>query len=106
MTVPGLALFYGGLVRTKNVLSILMQVFVVFSMMAILWVLYGYSLAFTNGSAFIGSFDKAFLNGVTISSMAATFSKETYVPEYVYIAFQLTFAAIHACAHVVPLLSA
>jgi ammonium transporter, Amt family len=94
MTVPGLALFYGGLVRSKNVLSVLMQVFVVFSMLAILWVLYGYSLAFTNGSSFIGSFDKAMLNGVTISSMAATFSKETYIPEMAYMAFQLTFAAI------------
>jgi ammonium transporter, Amt family len=94
MTVPGLALFYGGLVRTKNVLSILMQVFVVFSLLAILWVVYGYSLAFTNGNAFIGSFDKFMLNGVTISTMAATFSKETYVPEMVYMAFQLTFAAI------------
>jgi ammonium transporter, Amt family len=94
MTIPGLALFYGGLVRSKNVLSVLMQVMVSFCLIAILWVLYGYSLAFTNGSSFIGSFDKAFLNGVTISSMAATFSKETYIPELVYIGFQLTFAAI------------
>lgn len=94
MTVPGLALFYGGLVRSKNILSVLMQVFVIFSMISILWVIYGYSLAFTNGSAFIGSFDKAFLNGVTISSMAATFSKETYIPEYAFLAFQMTFAAI------------
>lgn len=94
MTVPGLALFYGGMVRSKNVLSVLMQVFVVFSLLAILWVIYGYSLAFTNGSAFIGSFDKAFMSGVTISSMAATFSKETYIPEYAFLAFQMTFAAI------------
>jgi ammonium transporter, Amt family len=94
MTVPGLALFYGGLVRAKNILSVLMQVFVIFSMLAILWVIYGYSLAFTNGNAFIGGFDKFMLNGVTISTMAATFSKETYVPEMVYMAFQLTFAAI------------
>jgi ammonium transporter, Amt family len=94
MTVPGLALFYGGLVRTKNVLSVLMQVFVIFSMLAILWVIYGYSLAFTNGNEFIGSFDKFMLNGVTYSTAAATFSKETYVPEMVYMAFQLTFAAI------------
>jgi ammonium transporter, Amt family len=94
MTIPGLALFYGGLVRSKNVLSILMQVFVAFSLIAILWVLYGYSLAFTNGSAFIGSFDKAMLSGVTISTMAATFSKDTYIPELVFVAFQLTFAAI------------
>ena len=94
MTVPGLALFYGGLVRSKNVLSVLMQVFVVFSLLAILWTLYGYSLAFTNGNGFIGGFSKIFMNGVTTSSMAATFSKETYIPEYVYMAFQLTFAAI------------
>jgi ammonium transporter, Amt family len=94
MIVPGLALFYGGLVRSKNVLSVLMQVMVSFCLIAVLWVLFGYSLAFTNGSSFIGSFDKAFLNGVSISSMAATFSKETYIPEYVYIGFQLTFAAI------------
>jgi ammonium transporter, Amt family len=94
MTVPGLAMFYGGLVRSKNVLSVLMQVMVSFCLIAILWVLYGYSLAFTNGTSFIGSFDKAFLNGVTITTMAATFSKETYIPEFVYIGFQLTFAAI------------
>ena len=94
MTIPGLALFYGGLVRSKNVLSILMQVFVAFSLIAILWVIYGYSLAFTNGNGFIGSFDKMFLNGITTGSMAATFSKETYIPEFAYLAFQLTFAAI------------
>ncbi len=94
MTVPGLALFYGGLVRTKNVLSVLMQVFVVFSLLAVLWAIYGYSLAFTNGNGFIGSFDKMFMSGVTTATMAATFSKETYVPEYVFMAFQLTFAAI------------
>ncbi len=94
MTVPGLALFYGGLVRSKNVLSVLMQVMIAFCMIAILWVLFGYSIAFTNGNGFIGSFDKAFLNGVTISTMAATFSKETYIPELVYVGFQLTFAAI------------
>lgn len=94
MTIPGLALFYGGLVRSKNVLSVLMQVFVVFSLLAVLWVVFGYSLAFTNGTSFLGSLDKAFLSGVTISSMAATFSKETYIPELVFVAFQLTFAAI------------
>ncbi|MFO1032719.1 MAG: ammonium transporter [Hyphomicrobiales bacterium] len=94
MTVPGLAMFYGGLVRSKNVLSVLMQVFVVFCLIAILWVIYGYSLAFTNGNAFIGGFSKLFMNGITISSMAATFSKETYIPEYAYLGFQLTFAAI------------
>jgi ammonium transporter, Amt family len=94
MIVPGLALFYGGLVRSKNVLSVLMQVMIAFCMIAILWVLYGYSLAFTNGNAFIGSFDKAFMAGITTASMAATFSKETYIPEFVYLGFQLTFAAI------------
>ncbi|NMD06452.1 MAG: ammonia channel protein, partial [Phyllobacteriaceae bacterium] len=94
MTVPGLAMFYGGLVRSKNILSVMMQVFVVFSLLAVLWAVYGYSLAFTNGNGFIGSFDKLFLNGVTISTMAATFSKETYIPEFAYFAFQLTFAAI------------
>jgi Amt family ammonium transporter len=94
MTIPGLALFYGGLVRSKNVLSVLMQVTICFCMIAILWVVYGYSLAFTNGSAFIGGFDKVMLAGVSISSMAATFSKETYIPELAYVIFQLTFAAI------------
>ncbi|MCA0431948.1 MAG: ammonium transporter [Proteobacteria bacterium] len=94
MTVPGLALFYGGVVRTKNVLSVLTQVTIIFSLLAILWVVYGYSLAFTNGNAFIGGFSKAFLSGVDLSTMAATFSKETYVPEFSYLGFQLTFAAI------------
>jgi Amt family ammonium transporter len=94
MTVPGLALFYGGLVRSKNVLSVLMQVTVVFCLLAILWVLYGYSLAFTNGNAFIGGFSKVFLNGVDVTTLAATFSKETYIPEFCYVIFQLTFAAI------------
>jgi ammonium transporter, Amt family len=94
MTIPGLALFYGGLVRSKNVLSVLMQVTLCFCTISILWVLYGYSLAFTNGNAFIGSFDKAFLSGVDLTTLAATFSKETYLPEYVYVIFQLTFAAI------------
>ncbi len=94
MTLPGLALFYGGLVRSKNVLSVLMQVTICFCMISILWVLYGYSLAFTNGNGFIGGFSKAFLSGVSISTMAATFSKETYIPELAYVIFQLTFAAI------------
>ncbi|MDE2446272.1 MAG: ammonium transporter [Alphaproteobacteria bacterium] len=98
MTVPGLALFYGGLVRSKNVLSVLMQVTICFSWIAILWVLFGYSLAFTNGSGatagFIGGLSKWGLFGVNTGTMAATFSKETYLPEYVYIIFQLTFAAI------------
>jgi ammonium transporter, Amt family len=94
MTLPGLALFYGGLVRSKNVLSVLMQVTVGFSLIAILWVVYGYSLAFTNGNAFIGGFSKMFLSGVDLSTMAATFSKETYLPEYVFVIFQMTFACI------------
>jgi len=94
MTIPGLALFYGGLVRTKNVLSVLMQVFVCFCMIAVLWVAYGYSLAFTPGNAVIGGFSKIFLAGVDLTTRAATFSKGVYLPEYVYVAFQLTFAAI------------
>jgi Amt family ammonium transporter len=94
MTLPGLALFYGGLVRAKNVLSVFMQVFICFSMIAILWVIYGYSIAFTNGNAFFGGLSKAFLTGVDINTMAATFSKEIYLPELVYVVFQLTFAAI------------
>ncbi len=94
MVIPGLALFYGGMVRAKNMLSVLMQVFVIFSMMAILWAIYGYSIAFTEGNAFFGGFSKMFLNGITPDSLAATFSKGVYVPEYIYVAFQLTFAAI------------
>ena len=94
MTVPGLALFYGGLVRTKNMLSILTQVFMIVCVVALLWVTYGYSLAFTGGSPFIGGLSKAFLKGVTISSNAATFSNGVYIPEFVYIAFQMTFACI------------
>jgi Amt family ammonium transporter len=94
MIVPGLALFYGGMVRAKNMLSVLMQVFVIFSLMAVLWALYGYSIAFTEGNAFFGGFSKAFLKGVTPDSVAATFSKGVVVPEYIYIAFQLTFAGI------------
>jgi Amt family ammonium transporter len=94
MTIPGLALFYGGLVRAKNMLSVLMQVFVIFSLISVLWVVYGYSLAFTGGSAFIGGFDKLFLSGVTVESIAATFSKGVYIPELVFVVFQATFAAI------------
>ncbi|QFU14993.1 ammonium transporter [Microvirga thermotolerans] len=98
MTIPGLALFYGGLVRTKNMLSLLMQVFSVFSLVAILWVLYGYSLAFTAGpggiGAFVGGFSKAFLAGVTTGSTADTFTKGVAIPEFAFVAFQLTFAAI------------
>ena len=97
MTIPGLALFYGGMVRTKNMLSMLMKVFVTFSLLSILWAIYGYSVAFTDGSQFFGGLSKIFLKGVTTSSTAATFSKNVYIPEYIYIAFQLTFAAITPC---------
>jgi Amt family ammonium transporter len=94
MTIPGLALFYGGLVRSKNMLSVLMQVFVTFSLMAVLWVIYGYSLAFTEGNAFFGGFSKLFLSGITVESAVATFSKGVYIPELSFVVFQMTFAAI------------
>jgi Amt family ammonium transporter len=94
MVIPGLALFYGGLVRSKNMLSVLMQVFMIFSLMIVLWFVYGYSIAFTEGNAFFGGLSKLFLNGVTVESVAATFSKGVYIPEYAYIIFQATFAAI------------
>jgi Amt family ammonium transporter len=97
MTIPGLALFYGGLVRSKNMLSVLMQVFVVTSMIYVLWVLYGYSAAFTAGNPFIGTLDKLFFKGITPDSVAATFSKGVVIPEYIFAAFQATFAAITAC---------
>ena len=94
MTVPGLALFYGGMVRAKNTLSVLMQVYIVFAMCVVLWAIYGYSVAFTGGGSFFGGFDKLFLSGVTPDSVAATFSKGVVLPEYVFIAFQATFAGI------------
>jgi ammonium transporter, Amt family len=94
MTIPGLALFYGGMVRAKNMLSVLMQVFAIFSLIAVLWVIYGYSVAFTEGNEFFGGLSKLFLKGITPDSAAATFSKGVVIPEYIYIAFQLTFAAI------------
>jgi Amt family ammonium transporter len=94
MTIPGLALFYGGMVRTKNMLAMLMKVFATFSLLSVLWVIYGYSVAFTSGNAFFGGFSKLFLSGVTMDSLAATFSKGVYIPEYAYLVFQLTFAAI------------
>lgn len=94
MAIPGLALFYGGLVRQKNMLSVLMQTFVIFSLMAVLWMIYGYSVAFTGGNPFFGGLGKAFLAGVAPESIAATFSKGVYIPEYMFVAFQLTFAAI------------
>ena len=94
MTIPGLALFYGGLVRTKNMLSVLMQVFTVFCLCTVLWVIYGYTLAFTEGNAFFGGFSKILLHGVTVDSVAATFTKGVVIPEFVYIFFQATFATI------------
>ncbi len=94
MCIPGLALFYGGLVRAKNMLSVLLQVFAVFSLISVLWVLYGYSIAFTEGSAFFGGLDKSFLKGITPDSVAATFSKGVVITEYIYVAFQGAFAAI------------
>jgi Amt family ammonium transporter len=102
MSVPALALFYGGMVRSKNALSMLMQVFVVFSLVTVLWCIYGYSLAFTEGNAFFGSFDRLFLKGALDAgkgefAMAATFSKGVVIPEIVFVAFQATFAAITCC---------
>jgi Amt family ammonium transporter len=101
MTIPGLALFYGGMVRSKNVLSLLMQVLIIFCMCAVLWALYGYSIAFTQGHGalgpFFGSLDRAFLHGMTPDSTSATFSKGVVIPEFVYCMFQLTFAAITPC---------
>jgi Amt family ammonium transporter len=102
MSVPALALFYGGLVRSKNMLSMLMQVFVTFSLVVVLWCVYGYSLAFTEGNAYFGGLDRLFLNGTFDSmkgefAMAATFSKNTPLYELVFVAFQATFAAITCC---------
>lgn len=101
MTVPGLALFYGGLVRSKNMLSILMQVFVVFSLISVAWVVYGYSLAFGSGEGLIiGDLGKVFLQGVNMDSLAATFTDGVMIPEMIFIAFQCTFAGI-TCALIV-----
>jgi Amt family ammonium transporter len=102
MSVPALALFYGGMCRAKNMLSMLMQVFVVFSMVTVLWCIYGYSLAFTEGNAFFGGFDRLFLKGTADLAKgefanAATFSKGVVIPELVFVAFQATFAAITCC---------
>ena len=99
MTVPGLALFYGGLVRSKNMLSVLMQVMVTFSLIVVLWFIYGYSLAFTEGNAFIGGFDRLFMKGIWDNAAgtfvnAATFSKGVVIPEIIFAAFQATFAGI------------
>jgi Amt family ammonium transporter len=102
MTVPGLALFYGGLVRSKNMLSVLMQVMVTFSLIVVLWMIYGYSLAFTEGNKFIGGLDRLFMKGMFDASagtfaMGATFSKGVYIPELLFAAFQATFAGITCC---------
>jgi ammonium transporter, Amt family len=102
MSIPGLALFYGGLVRSKNMLSVLMQVFVTFSLIVVLWCLYGYSLAFTEGNSFIGGFDRVFMKGLFDPikgefAMAGTFSKGVVLPELLFMAFQATFAAITCC---------
>ena len=94
MSIPGLALFYGGLVRSKNMLSVLMQVFVTFALISILWVIYGYSVAFTEGGEFFGTLDKLFLKGITVDSVAATFTKGVVISEYAYVIFQGAFAAI------------
>ncbi|MBM3375634.1 MAG: ammonium transporter [Betaproteobacteria bacterium] len=100
MIVPGLALFYGGLVRAKNMLSVLMQVMVGASMIFVLWAIYGYSLAFTGGSPYFGGFDKILLSGITAESVSATFSRGVVIPELMFVAFQGTFAAI-TCALIV-----
>jgi len=105
MVIPGLALFYGGLVRSKNMLSVLMQVVVTFSMITVLWFVYGYSLAFTEGNAFIGGFDRLFMKGIWDNvagtfANAATFSKGVVIPEISFAAFQATFAGI-TCALIV-----
>jgi Amt family ammonium transporter len=102
MSIPALALFYGGLVRSKNMLSVLMQVFVTFSLIVVLWFLYGYSIAFTEGNAFFGSLDRAFMKDMYKPltgefAMAATFSKGVVIPELLFMAFQATFAAITCC---------
>ncbi|MCK6423237.1 MAG: ammonium transporter [Aquabacterium sp.] len=102
MTVPGLALFYGGLVRSKNMLSVLMQVMVTFSLIVVLWAIYGYSLAFTEGNAYVGGLDRLFMKGIFdpatgAFAMGATFSKGVVIPELLFAAFQATFAGITCC---------
>jgi len=105
MTLPGVALFYGGMVRSKNMLSVLMQVFTVFCLVAVLWVVYGYSLAFTTNASgaldpFVGGLSKEFMSGVTYDSWVETFSKGVQIPELLFAMFQLTFAGI-TCALIV-----
>jgi Amt family ammonium transporter len=94
MSVPGLALFYGGLVRSKNMLSVLMQVLAIVCIATLMWVGWGYSLAFTGGGEFVGGLGKAFLKGVNATGLAPTFSNHVYIPEYAYVIFQMTFACI------------
>ncbi len=94
MSVPGLALFYGGLVRAKNMLSVLMQVLTIVAIASLVWIGWGYSLTFTGGSPYIGGLSKAFLTGVDATTLAATFSNGVYIPEYAYVVFQMTFACI------------
>ncbi|RWP97276.1 ammonium transporter [Mesorhizobium sp.] len=94
MTIPGLALFYGGLVRAKNMLSVLMQVFTITSVVMIVWVFYGYSLAFTPGNAFVGGLSKMFLAGVDVTTVSETFTKGVAIPELVFVVFQMSFACI------------
>ncbi len=100
MVVPGLALFYGGLVRSKNMLSVLMQVMVVFSLIVVLWAVYGYSLAFGGEGLIIANLDKVFLMGITPATLAATFTPGVMIPELIFVAFQATFAGI-TCALIV-----
>ena len=94
MSIPALALFYGGLVRSKNMLSVLMQVLAIVSIAALVWVGWGYSLAFTAGNPYVGGLSKAFLKGVDATTLAATFSNGVYIPEYAFVVFQMTFACI------------
>jgi Amt family ammonium transporter len=100
MVLPGLALFYGGLVRSKNMLSVLMQVMVVFSLICVLWAVYGYSLAFGGEGLIIGNLDRVFLMGINADSLADTFTDGVKIPEYIFVAFQATFAGI-TCALIV-----
>jgi Amt family ammonium transporter len=97
MTIPGLALFYGGLGRSKNMLAVLMQVFVIFSLVVILWCLYGYSLAFSGEGSFVGGLDKIFLKGIAADTLSGALPT---IPEFVFVGFQSTFAAI-TCALIV-----
>ena len=94
MSVPALALFYGGLVRAKNMLSVLMQVLAIVCIATLMWVGWGYSMSFTGGGEFVGGLSKAFLKGVDATTLAATFSNHVYIPEYAYVIFQMTFACI------------